>query len=179
MYLDIFVLVVAVYAIWKGWSNGFLKEMVNMLGFILGLIVASTCYSTLGEYLKVEGSTLNMLTSIAAFLILWIIVPIGLGAAATILTKTLNRMGFISLPNRIGGVLVNIIKYALLLSLVLNMMSTLNILNDERKENSICYEPLTGITKYLAHSAFDAVVPTVAQHDTIIQNDTVWIDVTE
>ena len=58
--------------------------------FLVGLFVAATCYKTFGQYLAVNGSEANMLTSIIAFLLLWVIVPIVLGLVANILTKALK-----------------------------------------------------------------------------------------
>ena len=70
MTLDIFIIAILLWAGFNGWKKGLLKELISMGGFLLGLIIAATCYSTLGEYLAVNGSQVNMLTSIVAFLIL-------------------------------------------------------------------------------------------------------------
>ena len=77
--LDIFLLIVLLWAIYDGWHDGFVKQLASAVGFLLGLFVAATFYSTLGEYLTVDGSQTNMMTSVVAFFILWIIVPIALG----------------------------------------------------------------------------------------------------
>ena len=116
MTLDIFIIAILLWAGFNGWKKGLLKELISMGGFLLGLLIAATCYSTLGEYLTVNGSQVNMLTSIVAFLILWIIVPIALGFVATMLTKTLKGMK-LGTPNSILGLLVSILKYGLLLGI--------------------------------------------------------------
>ena len=66
--LDIFLLIVLLWAIYDGWHDGFVKQLASAVGFLLGLFVAATFYSTLGEYLTVDGSQTNMMTSVVAFL---------------------------------------------------------------------------------------------------------------
>ncbi|MBQ1272605.1 MAG: SIS domain-containing protein, partial [Clostridia bacterium] len=50
------------------------------------------CYEQFGEYLKVDGSEVNMFTSIVAFLLLWIVVPIVFGFLANLLTKAIGPL---------------------------------------------------------------------------------------
>ena len=64
--------------------------------------MAATCYRTLGEYLTVDGSETNMFTSILAFFLLWVIVPIALGMAANLLTAAIKGM-CLGLPNSLLG----------------------------------------------------------------------------
>ena len=74
--IDIFILILLLSAAFSGWRSGFLKEVVSTVGFLVGLFVEATRYKTFGQYLAVNGSEANMLTSIIAFLLLWVIVPI-------------------------------------------------------------------------------------------------------
>ena len=173
MYLDIFILIVALYAVWKGWSHGFLKELVSLLGFFAGLLVAALCYQYLGEYLTVTGSQVNMITSVVAFLILWIVVPMVLGVGATLITKVLNRTLIIGTLNHIGGVAVSVLKYGILLSCALNVMGSLHILNPERTVGSQLYEPV----KQISLSALSTVSDKMQAEPENEKNDTVWIDV--
>ena len=136
--------------------NGLIKEIASTIGFLLGLLVAATCYETLGEYLTVDGSEVNMFTSIVAFLLLWIIVPIIFGLLATLITKALDLTA-LGIANRIGGGILSMAKYLVLLSCVLNVMVSLNILNNERTEGSVMLEPVQFITKFAMERASDYV----------------------
>ena len=141
MYLDIFIGIILIFALVRGLMNGFVKELASTIGFLVGLFVAATCYETLGEYLTVDGSEVNMFTSIVAFLLLWIIVPIIFGLLATLITKALDLTA-LGIANRIGGGILSMAKYLVLLSCVLNVMVSLNILNNERTEGSVMLEPV-------------------------------------
>ena len=156
MYLDIFIGIILIFALVRGLMNGFVKELASTIGFLVGLFVAATCYETLGEYLTVNGSEVNMFTSIVAFLLLWIIVPIIFGLLATLITKALDLTA-LGIANRIGGGILSMAKYLVLLSCVLNVMVSLNILNNERTEGSVMLEPVQFITKFAMERASDYV----------------------
>lgn len=175
--LDIFIIVVAVWAIISGWRNGLLKELSSSLGYLVGLFIAATCYSTFGKYLAVNGTESNMITSIGAFFILWIIVPIALGLAANLMTKVLNHLhlGFI---NRGAGSVVSLFKFTVLLSCILSVMSALGILNEERTEESRFYLPVKGVVSSIIDSVLDDDVRPMQHVDQpATAGDTVWIDV--
>ncbi|MBO5677257.1 MAG: CvpA family protein [Bacteroidaceae bacterium] len=156
MYLDIFIGIILIFALVRGLMNGFVKELASTIGFLVGLFVAATCYETLGEYLTVDGSEVNMFTSIVAFLLLWIIVPIIFGLLATLITKALD-LTVLGIANRIGGGILSMAKYLVLLSCVLNVMVSLNILNSERTEGSVMLEPVQYITKFAMERAQEYV----------------------
>ncbi len=172
MYIDLFVGVLLLWAVFCGYRNGLIKELVSTLGILAGLIVAVLCYGKLGEYLAVDGTEVNMATSIVAFLLLWIVVPIFLSLLAGLFTKALDvvHLGFV---NRLLGVGVSCVKYALLLSCLLNAMQALHILNEERVKDSMTYKPALA----LMGKAFDQVIkPTYHHVIEETQIDTLWVD---
>ncbi len=148
MLFDIFIAVILLWAALTGWRNGLLKELVSALGFIVGLVIAATCYSQLGEYLAMNGSETNITLNIAAFFLLWIIVPIFLGFVANMLTKAMSAicMGWL---NSLGGLVIAVIKYLVLLSCVLNVMSLLGIMDEERKASSRLITPAEQVVSIL------------------------------
>ena len=172
--IDLFILVLMIWAAFNGWRNGFIKEVVSSVGFLAGLLIAATCYSTFGEYLAVTGTESNMFTSVVAFFLLWIVVPIVLGLVANILTKALKGMQ-LGLPNSILGALVSLVKYVVLISCVLNVMQALHILNEEKTEDSKLYAPVTGVLQWLWES-HGTLMP--ADEADTLKNDTVWVDMT-
>ncbi len=177
--LDIFILVVLAWAVLSGWRNGLIKEIASAIGFLFGLFIAATCYSTFGSYLAVNGSEGNMITSIAAFFILWICAPIVLGLAANVLTKCFKNT-FIGGINSIGGIVVSVIKFTILLSCILSAMSALHILNEERTADSKLYEPVKGVLSTLVDWAItpkDEVNTITPADKAATAGDTIWVDV--
>lgn len=174
--IDLFILIVVVWALFNGWKTGFIKEVTSTIGTLVGLFIAATCYSIFGEYLAVDGSETNMVTSIIAFFLLWIVVPIVLGFVANVVTKSLKGMQ-LGMPNSILGALVSVLKYILILSCVLNVMQSLNILNTEKAESSRLLSPVTGAVRVFFPKNSTAVSsPDTTQTTT---PDTVWVDMTK
>ena len=173
MTVDIFILAVLVWAAYQGWRDGFLKQAVSSVGFFVGLVVAALCYRQFGHYLAVNGTMANAFTSIVAFFLLWIVVPIMLGFFANVLTKTLKaiRLGCL---NSLAGVLVSMLKYTILLSCVLNAMSMLRIMDEKRTAESHLYEPVRSVLSI----AFTHVSDYVRSHNTddADTSDTVWVE---
>lgn len=175
--LDIFILIVALWALFSGWRNGLLRELVSGAGFLIGLLIAATCYSTFGQYLAVNGSRGNMATSIIAFFLLWVVSPIVLGLVANVLTKVLGKMHLGGI-NRAAGAAVSLVKFTVLLSCVLSVMSFLGILNEERTRESVLFEPVKDVIGSVVDWAVsDAAHPgDGCDHDTAT-GDTLWVDV--
>lgn len=173
--IDAFILILMAWAAFSGWRAGFLKEIVSTVGILVGLFIAATCYSFLGEYLAVSGSESNMMTSIVAFFLLWIIAPIALGLVANMLTKALKGME-LGIPNSILGMLISVAKFLLLLSCVFNAMDALGIMNEERTKNSVLYRPVAAIVSSFVPEAVGEVLQEDGDAE---KNDTVWVDMTE
>jgi len=175
MYIDIFIAVLLVWALFNGWRNGFLKEIISSIGFLVGLLVAALFYSTLGEYLAVDGSESNMLTSVIAFFILWILVPIALGFAANILTRALKGMQ-LGIPNSLLGMAVSFVKFLILISCVLNVMNGLRILDTRKTETSKLFQPVSGVLDFMFDKAVHALPDGGNGALDEQKSDTVWVN---
>ena len=172
MFIDIFIIVLLLWSCYSGWKQGFLKELVSACGFLLGLLVAATCYSQLGDYLTRAGSQLGVLTNVVAFLLLWIIVPIVFGFIANVLTKAMKKMK-VSLPNSLLGSLVSVLKYVILLSCIFNVMEALHILDETKTTDSRLYAPARDALSFLFSGSFTESLSSDAG-----TQDTLWVDMT-
>lgn len=170
MYIDLFICVLMVWAVYNGWRSGFIKEVFSSLGIVAGLILAALLYSACGEdFLAVTGTETNMVLSIGMFFILWILLPLALGLVANILTRAVKGMQ-LGLPNSLLGTLFSVGKFAILMSCVLNMMARLNILDEQKMNESHLLEPAMNILPFIdhqveAHKAGDGA-----------KSDTTWVD---
>ena len=173
MFIDIFLVIVLCWAVINGWRNGFMREIVSGIGWLLGLFVAAACYHYLGDYLTVSGSTLNMTTSIVAFLILWIVVPIALGLAAGFLHKVF-KMLYLGMFDGLAGAFVSVLKFVVLLSCAFNVMEYLNIMNQTQTASSKLYVPTRDVLS-IAFENMGEGHQSVKETQTF-QNDTIWVD---
>ena len=92
--IDIVIILIMVWGAYRGWKNGLLKEIVSMLGFLLGLFVAYHLYAQFGDYLSPHissNSNVGMIVGrLLAFIFLWVVTPIVLGLVAKMFTKALD-----------------------------------------------------------------------------------------
>lgn len=183
--LDIFIIVVILWSLYNGWRAGFIREALSTTGLLVGLLGASFVYSTLGDALVIAtGNQVNMVTNIIAFFLLWIIIPLVLGFAATLLTKMLGKLHLGSI-NSAAGAALSFIKYLCLLSCILTAMHSLGILNEERVQKSVCYSPVSGVLSWAVDAVFaernDASTNSSHQRTTSSNakdnnaSDTVWV----
>lgn len=171
--IDLFLIVLLIWSLFSGWRNGLIKEVVSTVGFLVGLFVAATCYSTLGEYLSVDGSETNQVTSIIAFFILWIIIPIALGFAANLLTRALKGMQ-LGIPNSLLGAVVSFVKFLILISCVLNVMSALNILDEAKRKESALFDPVCNVVRSFLPE--DGTIGTLSSDLDTATGDTIWVE---
>lgn len=152
--LDLFIIVVILWSLYNGWRAGFIREALSTTGLLTGLLGASFVYSALGDTLVIAtGNPINMVTNIIAFFLLWIIIPLVLGFAATLLTKMLGKLHLGSI-NSAAGAALSFIKYLCLLSCILTAMHSLGILNEERVQKSVCYPPVSGVLSWAVDAVF-------------------------
>lgn len=175
---DIFIIIVLLWAIISGWRNGLLCELTSLCGHLSGLLVAVIIYSMCGKYLAVTGTHLSMVTSVVAFFALWIILPIALGLAANALTKIMRPLG-LGMVNSLGGAIVSLFKFTVLLSCVLAAMSAIGILDEQKTENSRLYNPLKGVVGAIINYAIDDEIRpiTTDKQSNVSNGDTLWVDV--
>lgn len=169
--LDIIIIVLFFWGAYKGWTSGLVNQLVSFVGFLVGLLVASLCYSTLGEYLAPKLGTSATISDLLAFIILWVLIPIFLGFVATGCTKVLKQLS-LGWMNSALGAIVGVLKFLLLLSCIFNAMSALNMVDTEKRQASRFYEPVRASIGFL----FDRVVTTGAGCDAEARPDTFYIE---
>lgn len=179
--LDIFLALVIIWALISGWRNGLIRELLSTAGYLVGLLVASLAYKWLGSYLAVEGSQANMMTSIVAFLLLWVATPIVLGLVANLLTGAVKvlQLGWI---NSALGSVVSLIKFSILIGCILSVLSALGLLHADRTRGSVLYAPLSSGFSAVTHTLLGsddtpAADSSDSSHDASTAADTTWVDV--
>lgn len=140
-FIDFIILLLAIWAVYRGWRAGFLKEIISMIGFFVGLFLAAALYSNFGEYLAPKIGASPGVSDVIAFILIWVVVPILLGMVANILTKTLKGMK-LGLPNSILGAALSTMKYLVLMSCIFNVMSAIGITGPEKTKDSVLYNPV-------------------------------------
>ena len=147
--IDIIILAVLAIGLIRGFMRGLVRQLASLVGLVAGLLIARALYEGVGDYLSVQMGTSVGLSQVIAFFLIWIAVPLVLSVVAFLLTKALQiiQLGFI---NRLLGAALGILKYALVLSLLLQLMAYIDpkseMIPKETKSQSKLYNRIESFT---------------------------------
>ncbi|MEG1581135.1 MAG: CvpA family protein [Bacteroidaceae bacterium] len=165
MFLDIIIIVLLAWGAYKGWTSGFLKQLVSLLGFLVGLFVANMLYRSFGDFLAPQLGASPTTANILAFIVIWVMVPLLLGMLVALPSKWMRGTA-LGVFNNILGLLVGVLKYLVLLCCLFKVIGFLGMASTEKKEASHLYAPVVHSLDFV----FDEAVSKVAsqkEHSTI------------
>lgn len=110
---DIISLSLLLYGAVMGLKNGLIKELASTAGFLVGIYIVWKYHCELGN-------------NILLCLLVWILVPVVFGLAASLVTKFLDFTIIGGLVNRVLGAVVGTCKWGLLVMCVRMMIDKVN-----------------------------------------------------
>lgn len=134
-YLDIIVIVLIVLLGFKGFLNGFIKELFTLIGIIGGIFVASRFSYEIGKFLNDTVFTFNNEAGMnfAGFLV----GIIGFWLGTTLLRITIEKFSEdtpLSAINKILGIIVGSGKIFFIFAVVTHAVSNIEVINKNIKE---------------------------------------------
>lgn len=127
-YIDIIVLVVIAVLSIKGLQNGLIHELISIVGIILGIYLAASFYTSLGEFFGDNlNITNNAVMEVIGFILILSIVWIVSVAIGSILSKFFS-FGAFTILNYFGGFIFAFLKYAVILSVIVYTLAQLSFL---------------------------------------------------
>jgi membrane protein required for colicin V production len=156
-YIDMFIVVLLVYAVFKGFTNGFIMQLTLLAALLLGIFGA----------LKLSGFTARQLENhvnlspdfiyIASLGITFLLVFVAVYLVGK-LTEKLIKAVELSFVNRLLGVLFGVSKIVLILGILLSYIDRIDqkvhLLPEGSREHSIFFKPFTSIVQ--------AIFPSIA-----------------
>ncbi|MCF0184383.1 MAG: CvpA family protein [Bacteroidaceae bacterium] len=138
---DLIIVIVLLWAAIAGFRDGLLRQVFSWVGFALGLFVAYNY----GEPVAARmGCSLPV-----AFLCICIGVPLLGSLLASLLTKLLDVTMVLGLANRMGGVALSLLKYALLASFIVYFGQKVMPAPEQMQTESVFYSPLLRIGEFI------------------------------
>ena len=168
--LDILLLIPLAYGLINGLTKGLFKELASLLGIILGIYIARLWAPDFSHWL---GTWLDYSPKVlvpVSYLIIFLVVAIGLNVVAFMLEKLMQlvSLGWI---NKLGGGAFGLLKFALILSILLNAFAMLNshlkLVETKTLTESYLYTPVKQVTQYLPFLSFDALEETANKLNSI------------
>lgn len=143
--IDWILLILLLVGALKGWHQGAIRQVVSLLAFFVGLIVAKACYMALGDTLSPHLNNNTTLANTLAFILIWIIVPVALGLIGELLSKVLGKLLVLGTANRLLGAGVGILKYVVILGAFVWVFATTGILSKQTMDSSRLCKPMKAV----------------------------------
>lgn len=164
--LDIILAIVLVFGAVQGFRKGIIAQLCGVVGVILGAWLAFNFGAKLGDWIGVE------LNDIAASVIVFLVAILVAGLFGRIAAAVLKATG-LGIINRLGGMLLSVVEYALILALLLGVFEQINNttkwVDTKVLEGSVLAGPVKDVS--------DFVFPYLLElKDAIVESDSFRLD---
>ncbi len=147
--LDIFIGLPLIYAIYKGFTKGFIYEAASLIALILGVYGAIHFSDFTAEVIQDTFKYESQYMEYISFIVTFIVIVIGINLIGRVVDKLVEAvaLGFV---NRLLGVAFGLLKGIIILSIVVHLINYVNdrfsFISQEKKKESLLYEPMTNIS---------------------------------
>jgi len=150
--MDIAIGILLIIGLYQGIKNGLFVEIASIISFILGVFIAIKFSYVVKSFLEDFVNWNPQTVQITSFVITLILVVIGVHLLAKIFTKIAN-FAFLGCINKLAGGIFSVIKTALLIGIVLNLVQKINLdnqlISEEKQEKSLFYRPILDTTAFI------------------------------
>ncbi len=150
--LDILIGIPLIYAIYKGFTKGFVYEVASLIALILGVYGAIHFSDFTAELIQDTFNYESQYMEYISFIVTFIAIVIGINLIGKIVDKMVESvaLGFV---NRLLGIAFGLMKGIILLSIVVHLLNYVNdrfsFISEEKKKESLLYVPMTHISDTL------------------------------
>jgi membrane protein required for colicin V production len=141
-YIDIILAIPLLWALYRGFTKGFIIEIASLIAIILGVYGSIHFSYFISNRLNIHSSYSHLIAFAITFLLIVIIIFL----LAKLLEKSINliALGFF---NKLAGAFFCLLKYAFILSVLLMFFnkcnSKISIISDKTKKESLLYKPVS------------------------------------
>ena len=136
--IDILTVLVAAYAIFKGYSKGLIVAVFSFVGFIVGIAAAVKLSAMVAGWLSKNSGLSQQIMPTLAFAIVFIatVFLVRIGAKMVERTVKFVMLGWV---NKIGGIVLFLFLYLAILSIALFYVDQVGIIKKEQFSASVLY----------------------------------------
>jgi len=138
MFIDIVFFILMALAVFKGYSKGFIVALFSVVGFIVGLAAALKLSSYVAQQLSDTFNTSGKWLPVISFLLVFVAVLVLVRLGAKLIQSSVE-MVMLGWLNRLAGILLYALLYAIILSVFLFYAVQLNILSTNATTSSNIY----------------------------------------
>ena len=146
-WLDLVIGILLIGGLISGFKNGIIGEIATLAGLILGIwgaVKFSWWTADALADLGIKSEYMHIISFVVTFIIIVVVVQVMAGFLNKLLESL--ALGFV---NKIAGMASGVIKAALIISVILFVVNTLDdeskVIHQETREASLFYEPLANL----------------------------------
>ncbi len=141
----------------RGWTRGFVREVLDLVGLILGVWIAFRLSAPLGEFLSDRFGVAPEVAAIGAGIVLFVLFGVAMAVAARYLSKVMNLPG-LTMINRVGGAAVAFGWGIVIVLVVINLALVMPLPPswDQAIEDSAVAQAIAG-PEALPQQAFESI----------------------
>lgn len=117
--LDIILAIVLALGAIQGFRKGIIAQLCGIVGVLLGAWLAFKFGAKLGDWIGVQ------LNEVVAYVIVFLVAVLAAGLMGRIAAAVLKATG-LGILNRLGGLALSVVEYALILALLLGLFERIN-----------------------------------------------------
>ncbi|MFS4415807.1 CvpA family protein [Maribacter sp. 2307ULW6-5] len=155
--LDILLGALLLWGAYRGFKNGLLIELAALAALVAGVYGAIHFSDLTGEQLAQWTHWEQGTVHVAAFVLTFVLIVIGVHLAGKVLTKLVQAI-LLGLPNRIFGALFGALKVAVVLGMTMvyftRVTDDLGVLPESSKQESALYGPIYHVGTVVHHYIF-------------------------
>ncbi len=150
--LDILIVIPIFLGFVFGLTKGFIREILSIAVIFIGIYGSKLLSPIASSILTGVFSVSEQVAKPLSFVVVFIAIALGMMVLARSLDKLAEQISLGGLNKFFGG-LFGALKYALIISLLINLFnavdSKVGILNEETKKESIMYKPMMKLSPQL------------------------------
>ena len=135
--LDVLFLIVLGFAIYKGYTRGFIMSIFAVLGFIVGLAAALKLSATVASKLSTISDA-NKFLPMLAFALVFIATAFGVKFIGKIIQKTFET-AMLGWANRLAGVALFVLLYSIIFSIFIFYAIQIHLIKQDAADASTMY----------------------------------------
>jgi membrane protein required for colicin V production len=169
-YIDMFIMVLLIWAVFKGYTRGFIMQLATIAALVIGIYAALKLSGFTAKHLERYLNTSSESLYLISMAVTFILVFIGINFVGHLVEKMVETVE-LSFVNRLLGVLFSVIKTMIIIGIILAFANRLDqkvsILPKYTREHSLFYKPFTRIATILFPSLQAEETPDVGRRNLV------------
>ena len=138
MFIDLIVVVVLIWALFKGLRKGLIVAVFSLLAFIIGLAAAIKLSTIAAAYIGENVNISQRWLPIVAFAVVFLLVVFLVRLGAKALEGVVN-IALLGWANKLGGFIFFALLYLFILSVLLFYTTQVNLISETTLQASVTY----------------------------------------